>query len=641
VRALAGFSSNVVIRWLEPLTFDKSPTALRFGANNDYVAFFGDGWDLTPGAPPQWNGSGSSGWLWVNHEYVSNLMPTPTTAPTGQHLTLAKHLRFMGVLANQVELASWSDADLATYIHHYKRQLGGSWLRVVQDPSTGAWEVDRGAKAVRYDATSNTKLRVTGHATYTPDTDDSGAALPPGVVVGIMGDCAGGQTPWGTVITAEENVQDYYGDYEAAWTSQQKFVPGAGFDPGANIMPVNTASPAADFGRNPDPKGLHPRDVYGYLVEIDVGAAAGEYDGLTSPGVGHKKLGAVGRARWENATFAIDTSWKLLPNKPIILYGGDDRRSGRVYKFVSSGVYTPGMTRAETRALLDTGKLYVAHFAGLDNLTGTTMKATGAPPTDASPGIGAWIELSTTSTDIAPNAAALGMPGKTVGDALKDLAYNGIGGFPTDDAVRRALFTASNKIGVMELNRPEDVEYNPADPSGTPRIYVAFTNHGRKTALDDSGKLFDPAQHDVLSQIRNDTVGSIFSITEANPASPEASFTFTFAQAWRGTKGTGPFDAANPDNIVIDKDGGVWFGTDGNLTTNSVADGFYYLDLNPAHKAGQPGVVVETFGRAFRVAATPSDAESTGPALTSDMRTLFLSVQHPGEEVYSAWPQDR
>ena len=69
------------------------------------------------------------------------------------------------------------------------------------------------------------------------------------------------------------------------------------------------------------------------------------------------------------------------------------------------------------------------------------------------------------------------------------------------------------------------------------------------------------------------------------------------------------------------------------------SDAVYYLDLDPAHKAGQPGIVNATFGKAFRVAAMPSDAEATGPALSSDMRTLFVSVQHPGEGVYSTWPQ--
>ena len=89
---------------------------------------------------------------------------------------------------------------------------------------------------------------------------------------------------------------------------------------------------------------------------------------------------------------------------------------------------------------------------------------------------------------------------------------------------------------------------------------------------------------------------------------------------------------------MIDRDGGVWFGTDGNFGTNKTADAIYYLDLDPAHAAGQPGVVTATFGKAFRVVAVPSDAEATGPALGPDMRTLFVNVQHPGESIWSVWP---
>ena len=33
--------------------------------------------------------------------------------------------------------------NVDTYIRQQKRQLGGSWLRVVQDASTGAWRLDR------------------------------------------------------------------------------------------------------------------------------------------------------------------------------------------------------------------------------------------------------------------------------------------------------------------------------------------------------------------------------------------------------------------------------------------------------------------------------------------------------------------
>src|SRR5262249_50071803 len=157
---LKGLQANVLIKWLDPLTFDPAPGAPHFGANNDYIAYFGDGWDATPGNPPQWNGAGDSAWMWVNHEYISNAQPTATTAPTGQHLTLAKYLRYAGQLTNNVDSNVWSAADLTAYGGHFKKQLGGSWMHIVQDPATLQWEVDRTAKAVRYDATSATQTMI-------------------------------------------------------------------------------------------------------------------------------------------------------------------------------------------------------------------------------------------------------------------------------------------------------------------------------------------------------------------------------------------------------------------------------------------------------------------------------------------------
>ncbi|KYF77449.1 hypothetical protein BE11_22565, partial [Sorangium cellulosum] len=639
IRALAGVRSDVLVSWLDPLTFSAAPDAPRFGANNDYIAFFGQGWDATAGNAPQWNGSGTAGWLWVNHEYVSGRSPTVSSAPTGQHLLLARHLRALGVLTNDVASSVWSQEDVDTYIRWEKKQVGGSWLRAVQDPSTGAWSVDRSAAAVRYDATSATRTRVAGQALLGPGKDDAtGEALPGGVVAGIMGDCAGGLTPWGTVISAEENVQDYFGDLEASWSADQKFLTGRGFDPGANVSPVVEASATAEFGRIADPNGRQLRDHYGYLAEIDPGQPAGEFEGATEPGMGHMKFGFMGRARWEAATFAVDGDWKLLPDQPIVIYGSDDRRGGRIYKYVTAGKYTAGMARAEIRALLEAGKLYAAHFEGLDNATGDTLLATGAAPTEAAPGVGRWIELSVSSAAVAPNAAALGAAATTVGEALRDVSWNGIGGFATDDDVRRALFTASNKVGIMELNRPEDIEWNPRDPSGAPRIYVTFTNHTRPTALDQRGVLFAPEVHATASPKRADEVGSIFAMEEEDPAAPGASATFRFFEVWHGSKGQGDFDAACPDNLLLDREGGVWFGTDGNFGTNPHADAFYYLDLDPAHREGASGVVAPSFGRAFRVVAMPSDAEATGPQFTPDMGTIFMSVQHPGEEAHSAWP---
>lgn len=622
VRAIEGLVPNVLVKWLDPLGWENmtgSTTTPRFGANADFIAFFGDSWQETP----YWTGKDTSGWMWVNHEYVSNDRPKATAAPTGQHRTLAQFLSYWGAISGAPAASSWSSHDLAIYTDEYKKQVGGTWMRVVRDPATGTWAIERSASARRYDATDATLMKVVGQD-VTADTDDNATPLPANVVSGMNGNCSGGVTPWGTIMTAEENVQDSYGDVETAWNSSQKFVSGQGFDPGASITFDTATSPTAEFAIEAIP---HPKDAYGFLVEIDPGIAPDEYYGKTAAGVGHRKLGALGRARWENATFAMGPDWKLIPNQPIVIYAGNDRRSGHIYKFVSNGVYTTDMTKAQIRALLDDGKVYVAHFAGLDTTTGRTLVTTGMAPTESAPGIGHWLELSITSTAIAPNAAALGAPAKTVGQALADVSWNGIGGFASDADVKKALFTASLKIGAMELNRPEDLEYNPI---GTPRIYVAFTNHTGGTALTQDGVL------SATQPSRADRAGAIFVIEEAAAATPASSTTFEYWQVWAGETTAGLFTASCPDNIMIDAQGGVWFGTDGNwgASGRKSADALYYLDLDPAHKT----LANPTYGLAFRVVAAPSDAELTGPAFSPRMSSLFFSVQHPGEDNYSSWP---
>jgi secreted PhoX family phosphatase len=192
-----------------------------------------------------------------------------------------------------------------------------------------------------------------------------------------------------------------------------------------------------------------------------------------------------------------------------------------------------------------------------------------------------------------------------------------MGGFDSDDLVRSVLFTAGNKIGVRELNRPEDLEYNPFDSN----VYIAFTNHNRTTMLNNNGVLGG-------GTLRPDRSGAVFVLDEAG-ATLATSSTFTFYAAWLGVRDQGtddPFVGSCPDNVVIDPEGGVWFGTDGNPGNNGRADSVYYLDLAES--------------KAYRVASAPSDAESTGPAFTPDGNTLFFNVQHPGEGRYSTWPND-
>jgi len=551
VRAISGLRYSVIARWLDPLTPGGEDPNNRFGANCDYVSYFGDGWSGTP----IFDGDGNSGWLWVNHEYISNGNPSVGGAPSGQRLTLALFLEDAGILGFDVtDGTNWDQAAVDTFVEWHKKQLGGTWMRIGQDPVTKRWSLDRTAANVRYDSTSGTRLLVTGPITLeNAQTDDDGNALPANVAPGIMGDCSGGTTPWGTIITAEENVQGYYGDLEDWWSSRQVFDPTGGAAAGGTITPSIPSSTAADYGLHSDAAERKDRDAYGFLCEIDVGADPGAaYDSGT--GDGHQKLGVMGRVRWENATLVLDQDFQLIPNQPLVIYGANDRRGGRIYKWVSASNYTAGMTKAQIRNLIADGTLYVAHFADLDNAGGylrndgqDTLDRTGAAPVRGS---GRWIEMSLTSTDIAPNAGAstannptvtvLGA-GTTVGAALADASHNGIGAFGSQNDLLKMLFTAACKIGVMELNRPEDLEWSPFGYGAHgPLLFIAFTKHGRPNALDANGVLNTDITtgNQIDTSTRPDSVGSIFALKEAG--SPAAGGTFEFWAVHQGSNDSTP-----------------------------------------------------------------------------------------------------
>lgn len=676
-----GLEYNVVVKWLDPLTNDNSITAPRFGATADYIAFIGDGVDTAAGDNPIFRGDSDAGWMWVNHEYVSGAFPTTSRVATSSNLVLANWLNAWNLfsaatfqaLADGKAWATATDRDI--FIQQHKRQLGGSWMRVVL--GTDGWTVDRTATNTRFDATSNTQFRVTGYSVSARAKDDGGNTLPKQVVPGTLANCSGGLTPWGTIFTAEENSQDWYGDAEP-WSSSEKFTSGKGFDVPNDIAPVWTASSSANYGQLSIANGKNNIDYYGFLVEIDPGKAPNEFykptadddddDTVEGDGTGHRKMGSFGRARWENMTVATDDEFNLVNGQPIVIYAADDRVNGRIYKWVSDSNYTSGMSRAEIRALLDSGKVYVAHFnaaawAGgtngckrLDVATGfkiigdnTAGSADGCggsdaaafTPTKAQRGAGEWILLDVNNTTQNAPASRQNTGGDSgrgiaaggttkVGAALKSKTFNLIGGFPKNNNVLSSLHTAATKLGITQLNRPEDLEYNPNPwDNASPLIYVAFTKHTTRYALDATGKIITGTSQDLLSS-RTDTPGRIWAMEEAG-GSPTAT-TFTYWEVWAGTNGTGRYDVGNPDNILIDANGGVWFGTDGNfgLTGQQAPDAYYYLDTDSSHST--------TYGKAFRIASAPSDAEATGPAFTPDMTTFFASIQHPGEDIASSWP---
>ncbi|MCO4754985.1 MAG: DUF839 domain-containing protein, partial [Bacteriovoracaceae bacterium] len=171
---------------------------------------------------------------------------------------------------------------------------------------------------------------------------------------------------------------------------------------------------------------------------------------------------------------------------------------------------------------------------------------------------------------------------------------------------------AAKLLGATPLDRPEDIEINPK----TGDVFVALSNNKPK----------------------NNYHGQILKITESS--SDHGSL--KFSSSTYKTGGTeGGFSC--PDNMVFDRNGNLWLTTD--ISGNSVGKGAYKgfgnnaLFVIPA--SGKQA------GQAIQVASAPVDAELTGPCFSPDQKTLFLSVQHPGETTKdlsnptSTWPDGK
>lgn len=181
--------------------------------------------------------------------------------------------------------------------------------------------------------------------------------------------------------------------------------------------------------------------------------------------------------------------------------------------------------------------------------------------------------------------------------------------FKTQTNVQIFAREAAKLVGATPLDRPEDIEFDPL----TGNVLIALTNNKPK----------------------KNYMGSILKIMEDN--NDPGSLTFKHDTFLAGGKENG---FACPDNMVFDQKGNLWFTTD-----MSGAD----INSGPYQGLGNNGLFVfirsgAHAGEVIRVASAPVDAELTGPCFSSDYKTLFLSVQHPGEysegldKLTSHWP---
>lgn len=310
----SGYNADVLIRWGDKVLADApafdpaKPTPdgqqKQFGYNNDFLGYF---------PLPNAKDPGSHGLLVVNHEYTN------------------EELMFTGLGGRQDKagFAKTSKDMVAIEMAAH----GGSVVEIKRDQ--GEWRVADGSRYARR-ITADTPMQITGpaagHTRMQTKADPSGTK-----VLGMVNNCAGGVTPWGTWLTCEENFNGYF------WGKRDSH-PEA-----AKLKRYGAPSNWYAWGKFHDRFDIakEPNEInrFGWVVEID------PFNPQSVP----KKRTALGRLKHEGAAGITNKDGRY------VVYQGDDQRFDYVYKFVTEGKVDPS-NRAANMDLLDKGILYVAKY---------------------------------------------------------------------------------------------------------------------------------------------------------------------------------------------------------------------------------------------------------------------------------------
>ncbi|MFZ3033442.1 MAG: PhoX family phosphatase [Parvibaculum sp.] len=305
-----GYDANILIRWgdpivsgapaFDPLNQTAEAQSQQFGYNNDYVGFV---------PLPFGSNAANHGLLCVNHEYTNyDLMFPDFVNPW---------------------MATKDQIDTAMAAH------GGSIIEIKRDDN-GRWQLVPDSAYNRRITTLDTEIDMTGpasgHARLQTSADPTGM-----LVIGTLNNCAGGITPWGTYLMAEENINLYFGG---------DLTPGKEAANHARMgIPANRMGWAHFHKRFDINKEPNEANRFGWVTEVD------PLDPASRP----KKRTALGRFKHEGAESI------LTRNNRLALYMGDDQKFEYLYKFVTSRPVDL-KNRAANADLLDEGTLYVARF---------------------------------------------------------------------------------------------------------------------------------------------------------------------------------------------------------------------------------------------------------------------------------------
>ncbi|MFM7361915.1 MAG: PhoX family protein [Cyanobium sp.] len=593
----AGFRADVLAAWGEPLAQG------RFGYNNDFLAFF-----------PRPDGSAL---LTVNFEYISfqtwreglaEAVPAaPSPAPLIQALASRDGRVDVGSLAADDPLRSLALAVARSAM----ADLGIGVITIAQ-AENGLWQRRPGRLDRRIDGLAGLedpahRLRVSGPAAAVfrrrqrlGHDDGLGDR-----VIGSFANCAGGQTPWGTLLSAEENFQDQV--VEAVHAD--------GSSPPPAGRPFRCDEQRLSGLGNPF--GL-AGNKYGWMVEVDPARP-------DRPAVKHSWLG-----RFRHEAVAV----RAEPGRPLQVYSGCDRHGGHLYRFVSSGrVQDPRDPACSD--LLREGRLEVARFEppGADGV-GRGRWLPLAPETPLDPALPSHYERHGLSQPtLLPHADRRRAGAEALVDDAAVAAYRQRfarladlypgSGEEQRGAILIDAHLAANAIGATACARPEDTDLDPL--SGA--LVIAFTagggdGEGRADPAIFRGPAGQPSwPYGWVMHLEEDAAGA--------PGGEDDRFRWRMV-ASGGPPWQGGLGFANPDNLAFDPAGNLWLSTDRSFGSGSLdVFGANSCWLLPARGAAR--------GRALPFCTGPAECELCGPcfdrpAAAAAPTTLFLAVQHPGEQ---------
>jgi secreted PhoX family phosphatase len=421
-------------------------------------------------------------------------------------------------------------------------------------------------------------------------------------VLGCLNNCAGGKTPWGTILTCEENFDQYFANFAGAPGDIAAFSQRIPAPSGASRRHWEDYVPRFDLSSEPK-----EYNRFGYIVEID------PYDPNDVP----KKRTAMGRFKHEGA------ACRLTPSNRVAVYSGDDARFEYVYKFVTAGSYNK-YNRTANKRLLDSGALYVARFdAGA--VDGNDM------------GSGVWLPLVWEA-----------------GNALDQAGY------ASQEEVLLDTRGAADVLGATPMDRPEDIEV----AAGTGKVYIALTNNSRRDGDPGDTRIVNGREVSSApdeANPRNNTYddgdpthntgnqhGHIIELIEDGDDAGALTFTWNILVKCGDPSvvahdtsfgdladpvAAGVSPISDPDNLVHDDTGNLWIATDGQYYSGSAGfgqnDGVFAVPVEGANR----GLL-----RQF-LSGVPG-GEVCGPEFSGDNRAFFCAIQHPndGNAFNAVWP---